>query len=58
MYTVGYSVSLCALLLALALLLGFRWDFGHGCPQAGQGEAGGHARALTMAPKSAASCTA
>lgn len=24
MYTVGYSVSLCALLLALALLLGFR----------------------------------
>lgn len=24
MYTVGYSVSLCALLLALAVLLGFR----------------------------------
>ncbi|KAM6317427.1 LOW QUALITY PROTEIN: glucagon receptor [Podargus strigoides] len=30
MYTVGYSVSLCALLLALALLLGFRQGHGLG----------------------------
>lgn len=50
MYTVGYSVSLCALLLALALLLGFRWEFGHGCPQGGQVEAGGPCAGIDNGP--------
>ncbi|XP_014743021.1 PREDICTED: glucagon receptor isoform X2 [Sturnus vulgaris] len=51
MYTVGYSVSLCALLLALALLLGFRWEFGHGCPQGGQAEARGPCTGIDNGPQ-------
>ncbi|KAF4797430.1 Glucagon receptor [Turdus rufiventris] len=51
MYTVGYSVSVCALLLALALLLGFRWEFGHGCPQGGQVEAGGPCTSIDSGPQ-------
>ncbi|KAI1232537.1 hypothetical protein IHE44_0007005 [Lamprotornis superbus] len=51
MYTVGYSVSLCALLLALALLLGFRWEFGHGCTQGGQAEARGPCTGIENGPQ-------
>lgn len=45
MYTVGYSVSLCALLLALAVLLGFRWAQTGAAPGGALGE-----RTLTAAP--------
>lgn len=49
MYTVGYSVSLCALILALALLLGFRWGHGHSAQRGQEMGAGGTVpgRALT-----------
>lgn len=56
MYTVGYSLSLGALLLALALLLGLRYAHPH--PPLGSLPRGqGSRRALTPCPRSQLRCT-